>query len=135
HMYYPVHMEKIRQAIERISQPFDLFVSLVKDRSDHVRASIVEAFPNAYVFDFENRGRDIGPFLVLLQSGVLFQYELVCKLHTKRSPHREDGDEWRAALINGILGSSRQIELIISSFRSDPDLGMVVAYGNVDQGP
>src|SRR5262249_49583791 len=67
----------------------------------------------------------------LVQSGVLFRYELVCKLHTKRSPDEPDGNAWRRALIDGILGSSSRIQQIISSFRSDPDLGIVVADGNV----
>lgn len=119
HLYYPDLWAELRQAIERISEPFDLFVSLVKGASEHMRTSVKQVFPNAYIFDFENRGRDIGPFLVLIQSGVLFQYELVCKLHTKRSPHREDGDEWRGTLIGGILGSPSEIDLIISSFRSN----------------
>jgi lipopolysaccharide biosynthesis protein len=68
---------------------------------------------------------------VFLQSGALFRYELVCKLHTKQSPHEADGDGWRRTLIDGVLGSSCQINQIVSSFRSDPDLGMVVADGNI----
>ncbi len=131
HLYYPDLWNEMRIAIERIPQPFDLFVSVVKDTSDHMRTLVAQAFPNAYIFEFENRGRDIGPFLVLLQSGVLFRYDLVCKLHTKRSLHEQDGDVWRRALIDGVLGSSRQINQIVSSFRSDPDLGMVVADRNI----
>ena len=134
HLYYPDLWMEMRDAIERIPQPFDLFVSLVKASSEHMRPSIKQAFPNAHVFDFENRGRDIGPFLIFVQSGVLFQYELVCKLHTKRSPHREDGDDWRDALISGILTNPTQIDHIISSFRSDPDIGMIVADGNIYRG-
>jgi lipopolysaccharide biosynthesis protein len=134
HLYYPDLWIEMREAIERIRQPFDLFVSLVKGSSEHMRPRIKQAFPNAHVFDFENRGRDIGPFLVLLQSGLLFQYELICKLHTKRSPHREDGSEWRGALISGVLGNPTQIDHIVSSFRSDPDIGMVVADGNIYRG-
>jgi lipopolysaccharide biosynthesis protein len=109
-------------------------VSLVKGSSEHMRALIYEAFPNAWVFDFEDHGRDIGSFLVFLQSGVLFKYDLVCKVHTKRSPYMQDGDAWRRALIEGILGSSSLIDKIVSSFRSDPDLGMVVADGNIYRG-
>jgi lipopolysaccharide biosynthesis protein len=124
----------MRQAIERISQPFDLFVTLVKGRSAQMRGLVLKAFPSAYVFEFENRGHDLGPFLVLLHSSVLFRYDLVCKLHTKRSPHREDGEAWRRVLIDGVLGSTRQIDQIVSSFRADPDLGMVVADGNIFSG-
>jgi lipopolysaccharide biosynthesis protein/GT2 family glycosyltransferase len=134
---------EMREAIERILLPFDLFISLVKGSSEHMRSLITVAFPHAYIFDFDDRGRDIGPFLVFLQSGVLFGYDLVCKLHTKRSPHYRDdphrryenGDIWRRALIGGVLGSSHLIDQIVSSFRSDPDLGMVVADGNIYRGP
>jgi len=142
HLYYAEFWDEMRQAIERIPEPFDLFVSLTKGASDHMREEIKQAFPSAWVFDFENRGRDIGPFLLFVRSGVLFRYELVCKLHTKLSPHIQesdgwdypDGNTWRRALVGGVLGSSQQIDQIASSFRSDPDLGMVVADGNIYHG-
>jgi lipopolysaccharide biosynthesis protein len=134
HLFDPDLWDEMREAVERISQPFDLFVSLIKGSSEQVRASIVDAFPHAHVFDFEDHGRDIGSFLVFLQSGVLFQYDLICKLHTKRSPHRADGDAWRRALIAGVLGSRVLIDRILSNFRCDPDLGMVVADGNIFRG-
>jgi len=99
-----------------------------------MKTAIKHAFPNAWVFDFDDHGRDIGSFLIFLQSGVLFKYDLVCKLHTKRSPHRQDGDAWRRALIAGVLGSSSLIDQIVSHFYSDPDLGIVVADGNIFHG-
>jgi lipopolysaccharide biosynthesis protein len=92
HLFDPDLWHEMREAIERIWLPFDLFISLTKGASAHMRDAIMQAFPNAWVFDFEDHGRDIGSFLVFLQSGVLFQYDLVCKLHTKRSPHLQDGD-------------------------------------------
>jgi len=111
---------EMREAIERICHPFDLFVSLTKGSSDHMRDVIKESFPDPLIFDFEDHDRDIGPFIVFLQSGALFRYELVCKLHTKRSPHLDNGDAWRRTLIDGVLGSSRLIDQIIASFRADP---------------
>jgi tetratricopeptide (TPR) repeat protein/glycosyltransferase involved in cell wall biosynthesis len=142
HLFDPDLWSEMREAIERILHPFDLFVSLTKGASGHMRDAIIEAFPRAHVFDFEDHGRDLGPFLVFLQSGVLFQYDLVCKLHTKRSPHiREtggwrypDGDTWRRALIGGILGSSSLVDQIVASLLTDPHLGMVVADGNIFRG-
>jgi lipopolysaccharide biosynthesis protein len=131
HLYYPELWAEMHEAVARISEPFDFFVSLTNGSSTHMRPHILRAYPDAWVFDFENHGRDIGPFLLLLQSGSLFQYELICKLHTKRSPYEPDGDAWRRALVDGVLGSSRQIDEIILRFRSDPDLGMVVADGNI----
>src|SRR5205085_10482601 len=121
----------MREAIEHISLPFDLFVSLVKGASSQMRETVLKAFPHAHVFDFQDRGRVIRTFLVFLESGVLFKYDLVCKLHTKRSLHRADGDAWRRTLIAGVLGSSELVERIVASFASDPDLGMVVAEGHI----
>jgi SAM-dependent methyltransferase len=142
HLFDADLWDEMREAIERILHPFDLFVSLTQGASDHMRNAVVQAFPQARVFDFEDHGRDLGPFLVFLQSGVLFQYDLICKLHTKRSPHLRpsdgwlypDGDTWRRALVDGVLGSSRLVDQIVSRFRSDPALGMVVADGNIFRG-
>ena len=135
HLFYAELWDEMREAIEHISLPFDLFVSLVKGASSQMRETVLEAFPHAYVFDFQDRGRDIGAFLVFLESGVLFKYDLVCKLHTKRSPHRADGDAWRRTLIAGVLGSSALVERIVAAFDADPALGMVVAEGQIYDGP
>ena len=135
HLFYAELWDEMREAIEHISLPFDLFVSLVKGASSQMRETVLEAFPHAYVFDFQDRGRDIGAFLVFLESGVLFKYALVCKLHTKRSPHRADGDAWRRTLIAGVLGSSALVERIVAAFDADPALGMVVAEGQIYDGP
>src|SRR5438309_2996333 len=135
HLFYAELWDEMREAIEHISLPFDLFVSLVKGASSQMRETVLEAFPHAYVFDFQDRGRDIGTFLVFLESGVLFKYDLVCKLHTKRSLHRADGDAWRRTLIAGVLGSSALVDRIVAAFDADPALGMVVAEGQIYGGP
>jgi lipopolysaccharide biosynthesis protein len=135
HLYYPDIWKEMRAAIGRIPYDFDLFVTLVAGTSDHMENVIRADFPHVYVFTFsEDRGRDIARFIALLQTGVLFQYELICKLHSKRSTYVSDGDEWRRSLIDGILGDSDRIRHIVENFRSDSDLGMVVADGNIFSG-
>jgi tetratricopeptide (TPR) repeat protein len=135
HLFYAELWGEMREAIEHIPLPFDLFVSLVKGASSQMRETVLKAFPHAHVFDFQDRGRDIRTFLVFLASGVLFKYDLVCKLHTKRSLHRADGDAWRRTLIAGVLGSSALVERIVAAFDADPALGMVVAEGQIYGGP
>jgi len=135
HLFYPELWEEMREAIARISEPFDLLVTLVKGSSDHMGPLITESFEHACIVNFENRGRDIGPFMALVRSGVLFRYELICKVHAKRSNHREDGDAWRRALIDGVLGSPTRVKQIVARFRADADLGMVLADRNTYEGP
>src|SRR5205807_3737545 len=134
HLFDPALWEELHEAISRIQRPFDLFISLTRGHSDHMRSVILETFPEAYIFDFEDHGRDLGAFFVFLQSGVLFKYDLVCKLHTKRSPHLSDGDAWRRALIAGVLGSPALIDQIVDNFSADPDVGIVVAEGQIYKG-
>jgi hypothetical protein len=135
HLFDPDLWEEMRQAIEYVLHPFDLFVSVTRGFSEHMRSAIQQVFPHAHVITFEDHGRDVGAFVALLRSGVLFKYDFVCKIHTKRSPHRPDGDNWRRTLISGVLGSSDLVDRIVANFRADPALGMVVAHGYLWSGP
>ena len=131
HVYYPELWSELKDAIVRIPESIDIFVTLVDGKSDHLAKSIRQTFPTAEVLVFPNRGRDILSFLTLASAGVLTQYDLICKIHTKRSPHRSDGDAWRRNLITNILPSRSKISNIVSVFDADPDLGIVVADGEI----
>jgi lipopolysaccharide biosynthesis protein len=135
HLYHPDIWNEMKAAFANISRPFDLFVSLVKDVSDHLRSTILDVFPQARILVFEeDRGRDIARFLAFLQSGALFHYKYICKVHSKRSTYVADGDAWRRQLVDGILGSPEMVESILRALDSDPDLGIVVADGNIYSG-
>ena len=67
----------------------------------------------------------------MAETGVFSGYSLICKLHTKRSPHRSDGDIWRQHLISGILPTNGKTTELIDTFDADPDLGFVVADGQI----
>lgn len=105
HVYYPDLWPEIAAHLSRLSVPFDLFVTITYrgDETTELAADIAHDFPGAFVHPVENRGRDILPFLMLVNAGLLHGYEAVCKLHTKKSPHRQDGDDWRRHLIGGVL--------------------------------
>jgi len=52
----------------------------------------------------ENRGRDIRPFLQVLEYCAQLGIGIACKVHTKKSTHRVDGDKWRHDIITALLG-------------------------------
>ncbi|WP_428538466.1 glycoside hydrolase family 99-like domain-containing protein [Rhodopila sp.] len=131
HVYYSDLWPEMAEAILNIPDPFDLFVTLVTEASHHLACEIHRRFPNAQVLIVDNHGRDIFPFLALLRTGVLFNYDLICKLHSKRSLYREGGDQWRQHLIGGILGTPTLVQKILDAFRADGDLGIVVADGQM----
>jgi lipopolysaccharide biosynthesis protein len=64
------------------------------------------------VMVFENRGRDIAPFIVGF-SYVLRRYDYFIHLHTKRSLHGGDPlEHWLDYLLTNLLGSKQIVECI-----------------------
>ena len=70
-----------------------------------------------------NLGRDLGSLVELAGAGVFDGYDAILKVHTKRSPHRIDGDAWRVALLDGLLPSPEGIRRIIELLRRDRSCG------------
>ena len=130
HIYYPDLWPEFAETLHRLRLDFDLYVTITYrgEESDDLSAQIRADFPDAWVMAVPNKGRDILPFLTLVNAGALDRYEAVCKFHTKKSPHRQDGDLWRRHLIEGILpetGLSEKLE----SFVADTSAAFWVADG------
>jgi lipopolysaccharide biosynthesis protein len=128
HVYYPDLWSEIEASLLHIGEQFDLYVTLVKGQSDQIERAIRRQFPAAFTLVFPNHGRDMFPFVYLCNTGVLSQYDAVCKVHTKKSPQRADGDAWRQSLLRSLLGSGGQIDGILDLIRSTPS---VAAEGGI----
>ena len=74
------------------------------------------------------------PFVHLVNAGVLDGYRAVCKIHTKRSPHRDDGDHWRRHLIAGILPEGCTATTL-ARFLAMPEAAIWVADGQHYRSP
>ena len=105
HVFYHDLWDEIADRIEAAGIAFDLFVTITDKgkETDALVERIRARFPAARTLRYPNRGRDVLPFVHLVNAGALDGYQAVCKVHTKRSPHREDGDHWRRHLMAGIL--------------------------------
>lgn len=130
HIYYPDLWPEFRDVLDRLDIDFDLYVTITYrgDETDELAKEIRNVYPKAEVIPLPNRGRDILPFLTLLNAGAFEGYEAVCKIHTKKSPHREDGDIWRTHLINDILPED-DLDSLLDRFVSDPKAAFWVADG------
>ena len=136
HLYYHDLWPEFAAVLRRLDVRFDLFVTITvraKDE-DQVEATALAVmietdFPGAQVFQMRNHGRDIYPFLHLVNAGWLDDYEAVCKIHTKKSPHRDDGDQWRDKLIGGILPGDGSVAALLRAFKADDHAGFWVADG------
>jgi hypothetical protein len=131
HVFYPELWESLIEQLGNLKEDYDLFLSLTAGHSDHLESAARERFPSADVQVLENRGRDIAPFLGFVRAGKLDNYSAVLKLHTKRSHHRVDGDDWRSSLWHGLLPNPADAKQFADLVSSNPDVGCIVPAGNV----
>lgn len=68
---------------------------------------------NITVVISENRGRDVGPFVSLLRTGLLDPYSAVLKLHLKKSLYSAAGDTWRQSLFHELCGDAQTVNRCI----------------------
>lgn len=130
HVYYPEMWPEFESLLKSVPIEFDLYVTLTYrgDATDETEALVRQGFPDAVVVQMENRGRDILPFVSLVNAGLLSPYKAVCKIHTKKSPHRMDGDIWRRHLVEGLL-SPDSIQDRLARFVADDNAAIWVADG------
>jgi hypothetical protein len=128
HLHYAELWQEIAFLLKRWRARFQLFVTLTRE-DDALTRRIAADFPAAKVDVVENRGRDVRPFLQLLESGAFDAYELVCKIHGKRSRRSGAsplfGEMFRRAALLDLIGSDAQVEAIQNRFASEPLLGLV----------
>lgn len=138
HVFYPELLAELIAELDHIPVRFDLIVTnatgehLQLDRVDVPRARHV------LVLEVANHGRDIWPMVQVVNAGLLDPYEIVLKVHTKRSEWRGEhadlpgtGEAWRADLTADLLGSRDNVVAVLGAFADNPDLGIVAANGNV----
>jgi lipopolysaccharide biosynthesis protein len=122
HVHYPEIWQEICALIEKsVAVPFNLIITTSSDVD--LKHPTSEYLRNVELHRIDNRGRDILPFLVALDR-TRIDFDIGLKLHTKRSPHRVDGAEWRRILIGDLLPEGG-CEPIVRLFRQDPNLGFV----------
>jgi hypothetical protein len=110
HVHYP---EMAPEIIRRLVPALDAnsIVEVTHTRQMDLDLSEIQEVVghNLTSHQVENRGRDILPFLQLISTGAFEGCQGVLKIHTKRSPHRPDGQAWREGLIGSLLGSPQAV--------------------------
>ena len=102
HLYYPETWPQFVKHLNNLKQPYDLFISLTGPNINF-EPTIKSNYPNAYVFEIPNRGRDVLPFIKLATILSAKNYQYVLKLHSKKSTHRKDGSEWLTDIVSSLL--------------------------------
>ncbi|MCE1254192.1 MAG: rhamnan synthesis F family protein [Anaerolineae bacterium] len=128
HLFYPELWQEIADNLDHISEPFDLYISIPYEKEAFI-PTIRQHYPQAYIYTCHNRGRDVAPFIEIYSAIVNTGYDLICKVHSKMSPHLAEGNQWRQSLLNELIGSPQRVQAIINLFEQYQEIGMLVPRG------
>lgn len=120
HLYYldmlPFFIEKLHN-LDHIS--FDLYVTITDENTDY-KTEIQTKLPYAKIAVVPNCGRDVLPFVQVMKKIAPMGYTAVLKMHSKKSPHRSDGSQWRDKIIESLVPKDKNlINRIISTLQKD----------------
>ncbi len=131
HVYYNdvfAYILKRLPAGEKLS--IKLFITCPEEVKPNIEKTLLSYSFNHETMVVENRGRDILPFLKVLPVAFNQGFNLVLKLHTKRSNHLNKKEPWNTGLFNALLGKTN-IENVLKIFARYPQVGMIGPEGNI----
>ena len=138
HVYFPELLDEILRQLTAIPVTFDLIVTNASGHAIAIDRGKLPMLSNIVVLDVENHGRDILPLVQVINAGLLDPYQVILKVHTKRSDWRADhgelagtGEEWRGQLLNSLLGDGTNVTSILNAFAGSSRLGLVTSDGSV----
>jgi len=133
HLYYIDLWPEIKRALKSILHGFDLYISIPIPIADIslVEDEIKQCFSNVKIYKLINKGRDVLPFLTIFKDIESLNYDLVLKLHSKKSPHLTKGNskKWREITYNSLAGGSKRVNDILDLFELNPTLGIFSPTG------
>ncbi len=126
HFYYPDKVDQLFDAIELLNEDADVYATTSELALQNVirRAEISKY--NCKIIIIENRGRDVAPFFYVLNNFDIIDYDIVLKVHTKKSSHLgTDGEKWAESHLKENIGNRDSFIWIERLFREIKDIGMV----------
>ncbi|HAL22471.1 MAG TPA: hypothetical protein DCP40_07070 [Stenotrophomonas sp.] len=132
HAWYPDVFAELLDKVKATGLQWRVVVTTTDERHAQIKQVLTASGIDAEIHAFANHGRDILPFLHVADSLLEQGEDIVLKLHTKRSTHRNDGDRWRNELIDRLMAPDRASR-IVAAFAKDPTLGLVPPEGHVQR--
>jgi len=128
HLHFRDVWADIEASLRCIPDPFGLIVTLTA-ADPELERRINASFPGADIRLVPNVGRDIRPFIELLDEGALDGFDLVCKIHGKKSLRdglpTALGDLWRRSALYDLISGPGRLDEVLKRFDSDAGLGLL----------
>ena len=128
HIFYKDLLNEIIKKTNNIPIKFDLYISTDTKQKMKLIKNYAEIYSKANKISikiFENKGRDILPFLIQMGE-VIDKYKYLCHIHSKKALYSPKlGKKWRIYLLNNLLGTTEVISEILSDFENYDKLGFI----------
>jgi len=128
HLFYIELIDEIIRNLNFLPFPFHCYISTCNSENIAIIENEFKKCKNAekvYIEKFENRGRDVAPFICQM-SNIINKYEYILHIHTKKSLTSDAyGDDWREYLFNNLLGSTENIYYIFRYFIYKKKIGII----------
>ena len=127
HVFYLDSVVDVLHYISNIAYQYELLFTVSDDNKNDLLSILENNNIKSYkIIPYPNKGYDIAPFLHILPWLFENNYDLICKIHTKKGPpHLKIFSHWLTHLMKPILGSENVATTIIESFEANANLGLV----------
>lgn len=133
HVYYTDMLEEILSLTDTIPCSYDFIATTETDAKKAIIESTVAGrknIDNVIVRIVEqNRGRDMSSLLITCRDLFLDDdYDLVCRLHTKKTPHLASGrsNVFKRHMFENLLNSQGYTSNVLDMFHDNPWIGLAV---------
>ncbi len=123
HIFYADLIDDLAERLAALRDRLDVIITFPDQWPGATVDALARAVPGAVLVPTPNRGRDVEPFLVALETARAKGHTIFCKAHTKKSPHRSDGAAWRDRLLNGLM-SREKAQAALAAFAGNQRLGL-----------
>jgi lipopolysaccharide biosynthesis protein len=124
HIFHEDLIDELLEKIASVEFTFDFYITVTDTLTTQAIRKIIAKFPAVKILELNNHGRDILPFLKAVRHFELGRYKAVCKLHSKKSTHRQDGDGWRKAMFSDLL-NPEDGKQVIQKFTDSTSSGLL----------
>jgi len=108
----------------------DIYITVPRTISWEAVQRVRDSFGSAYILEVANRGRDICPFFAMYPRFLEGDYDFVCKLHSKKSLHLGQGEQWRLDIVGQLLSPAAKDAL--AKYQSKRSVGILAARGTIE---
>lgn len=117
HLFHDDLIYEFYDYFKQFNVTHDLYISAQVGKTDIIKG----VFPHATIIEVENVGTDFYPFTSVFND-IIKTYDLVLKIHTKKTEYLDDFQGWRHHLLNNLMCNPTKI---VELFEDNPNLGIL----------